>query len=229
MVIYSFNIKDRKTPKQKVWEDDETVITGMMWWTLQLKVFYCDALARPFHASQQAVLSGQHIWKFKCWWDNEVINVDLNEMVYFSCAQKQTYFCCTLESLECWPWLNVVLVKTYFCCASESLDVNHDWLSTYFCWASSLLTPSTAFQASHFAPPLDKGYLDHAPDDQESMKSLRLVSCDGCEWQLTSGRAFLVFQCSRRPQWPESNLRVFILLLQSGALMLRGIQVFTCL
>ena len=31
MVIYSFNIKDRKTPKQKVWEDDETVITGMMW------------------------------------------------------------------------------------------------------------------------------------------------------------------------------------------------------
>ena len=148
---------------------------------------------------------------------------------YTCCAQKQTYFCCTLESLECWPWLNVVLVKTYFCCASESLDVNHDWLSTYFCWASSLLTPSTAFQASHFAPPLDKGYLDHAPDDQESMKSLRLVSCDGCEWQLTSGRAFLVFQCSRRPQWPESNLRVFILLLQSGALMLRGIQVFTCL
>ena len=164
MMIFSFNIRDRKTPKKKVWENDKTIITGMMWWTLQLKVFYCDALARRFHVSQQAVLSGQRIWKFKCWWDNEVMNVDLNEMVYFSCAQKQTYFCCTLESLECWPWLNVVLVKTYFCCASESLDVNHDWLSTYFCWASSLLTPSTAFQASHLAPPLDKGYLDDAPD-----------------------------------------------------------------
>ena len=127
MMIFSFNIRNRKTPKKKVWENDKTIITGMMWWTLQLKVFYCGALARRFHVSQQAVLSGQRIWKFKCWWDNEVMNVDLNEMVYFSCAQKQTYFCCTLESLECWPWLNVVLVKTYFCCASESLDVNHDF------------------------------------------------------------------------------------------------------
>ena len=61
MMIFSFNIRDRKTPKKKVWENDKTIITGMMWSTLQLKVFYCGALARRFHVSPQAVLSGQRI------------------------------------------------------------------------------------------------------------------------------------------------------------------------
>ena len=32
--------------------------------------------------------------------------------------------------------------------------VKHSLICFYFCWASSLLSPSTAFQASHLAPPL---------------------------------------------------------------------------
>ena len=35
----------------------------MKWWTWQQRVFFCDALARPFHASPQAALSGRRIWK----------------------------------------------------------------------------------------------------------------------------------------------------------------------
>ena len=34
------------------------------------------------------------------------------------------------------------------------LMVKHSLICFYFCWASSLLSPSTAFQASHLAPPL---------------------------------------------------------------------------
>ena len=32
--------------------------------------------------------------------------------------------------------------------------MKHSLICFYFCWASSLLSPSTAFQASHLAPPL---------------------------------------------------------------------------
>ena len=48
---------------------------------------------------------------------------------------------------QCWCWLSLWY---------DHGEVHDETLfeSFYFCWASSLLSPSTAFQASHLAPPL---------------------------------------------------------------------------
>ena len=156
-----------------------------MWWTLQPIVFYCDALARLFHASPQAALSGQRIWKF------------------------------------------VVLEKTYFWCES--------WL------IGLLLLCLLLAQTFHSLPGLPFGT---APAKRIPWSFPPL---SGYQWGLRGWSVFGSHMMVENDNWlnslqvqhswffnvhvAHSGLKVLLefAFFKAGVLMIRGIQVFTCL